>query len=66
MIPYLTFGVTINSVEQEEILYCMDCFSIHMILGNILQTYINTFLIDVSKFCKWISEDTKEGEGMAC
>lgn len=61
-IPCLTFGVTINSVEHEILLYCMDHFSIHEVLGNILQTYIDIFLIDVNRFCTWVTMDTAKGE----
>lgn len=61
-IPFLTFGVTINSVEYEDILYCMDYFSIHEVLGNILQIYINTFLIKVNGFCNWVTRDTAKEE----
>ena len=58
--PFLTFGVTINSEEQEYILYCMDYLSMDVVLGNILQIYIHTFLIDLGKFCMWIKMDTKK------
>ena len=61
-IPCLTFGVTINSKEQDNILYCMDYFSIHKILGDILQTYIDTFLIDIKNFCGWVKLDTDKEE----
>ena len=56
------YGVTINSVEYEDILYCMDYFSIHEVLGNILQIYINTFLIKVNGFCNWVTSDTAKEE----
>lgn len=38
----------------------MDYLSIHVIIGDILQTYINTFLIDISKFCAWVKTDTNK------
>lgn len=58
MAPFLTFGVTINNKAQEELLYCMDYLSAHVIIGDILQNYINTFLIDINKFCTWVKKDT--------
>ncbi|MCM1006330.1 MAG: metallophosphoesterase [Ruminococcus flavefaciens] len=61
-IPYLTFGVTTNNEKFDELLYCMDYFSIKQTLEEVISRYIDTFCIDIDKFCGWAKNTLQRGE----
>ena len=52
--PYLTFGVTTNSAEDDWLLYCMDFFDFKEVLDLIIEQYIQLFRIDIGEFCEWV------------
>lgn len=55
--PYLTFGVTISDVAYNDILYCMDYFSMNNLLGDILADYVKQFQINLEAFCQWAAKE---------
>lgn len=60
--PYITFGVTVNSDKFNPVLYCMDYFSINVMLEEIINTYIHIFKIDINKFCSWVQRELEKGD----
>ena len=60
-VPYLTFGVTINSGKYDILLYCMDFFNIKKTIDDAIGDFVNTYKIDVGMFCKW-AKKYKESE----
>lgn len=58
--PYITFGVTTNSEKFDELLYCMDYFSINEMLEDIINSYIKIFKINIGKFCDWYKKIERE------
>lgn len=64
-IPYLTFGVTTNNEKFDELLYCMDYFSIKQTLEEVISRYIDTFCIDIDKFCGWAKNILQQGESFS-
>ena len=61
-IPYITFGVTINKDKFDELLYCMDYFSIKESLEEIIEQYLEIFHIDIGGFCIWAKKYLEQGE----
>lgn len=61
-IPYITFGVTINNEKFDELLYCMDYFSIKESLEEIIEQYLEVFHIDIGEFCVWAKKYLEQGE----
>lgn len=61
-IPYITFGVTINNDKFDELLYCMDYFSIKESLEEIIEQYLELFHIDIGSFCTWAKKFLEKGE----
>lgn len=61
-IPFITFGVTINSDKFDNLLYCMDYFSIKESLEEIIEQYLDIFHIDISEFCIWAKKAVEQGE----
>lgn len=59
--PFLTFGVTTNNCKFDDLLYCMDYFSIEDTLGRILEQYIETFNINIDSFCNWARYSLETG-----
>ena len=57
--PYLSAGVAITSLEDEETLRFMNFCSIDKILGNEIQHAVNVFGISIEEFCTWIKETWK-------
>ena len=62
-VPYITFGVTINSNKLDKILYCMDYFSFDTMLQEVMDAYLKIFKIDVDRFCVWVKEQFKKEGG---
>ena len=52
--PLITFGVTTNNKKFDNLLYCMDYFSIRDTLDEILDEYTQVFRIDLDDFCNWV------------
>jgi len=61
-IPFITFGVTINNEKFDELLYCMDYFSIKETLEEIIEQYLDIFHIDINSFCIWAKKTLEKGE----
>lgn len=61
-IPYITFGVTTNNEKFDELLYCMDYFSIKQTLEEVIGRYIDIFCIDIDRFCIWAKNSLNQGE----
>lgn len=61
-VPFITFGVTINSEKFNPMLYCMDYFSINKMLEEIINTYIHIFRINISEFCSWAQKALERGD----
>lgn len=57
--PFITFGITINDASQAQLLQCMDYYHIDQYLGNILQKYIDLFMLDIDEFISWLKEQNK-------
>lgn len=60
-IPFLTFGVTINNDKYDDLLYCMDYFSIKETIEEIIEQYLDIFHIDINEFCKWAKKTLEQG-----
>lgn len=59
--PFITFGVTINDCKYESLLQCMDFYAMDRYIGNLLQRYLNVFMVDIDAFLNWLrSEDNME------
>lgn len=59
--PFITFGVTINDYKYESLLQCMDFYAMDRYIGNLLQRYLNVFMVDIDAFLNWLrSEDNME------
>lgn len=58
--PYITFGVTTNSKKFDNLLYCMDYFSINKTLGEMIEKYLQLFNISIEKFCAWAKNNLKD------
>lgn len=63
-IPFITFGVTINNEKFDDLLYCMDYFSIKETIEEIVEYYLEIFHIDMDSFCTW-AKKTLENRGNA-
>ena len=61
-IPYITFGVTINNSKFDDLLYCMDYFSIKETLEEIIEQYLDFFHIDIGDFCNWAKNYLEQGD----
>lgn len=61
-IPFITFGVTINNEKFDDLLYCMDYFSIKETLEEIIEQYLDIFHIDINGFCTWAKKTLEKGE----
>lgn len=61
-IPFVTFGVTINNEKFDDLLYCMDYFSIKETLEEIIEQYLDIFQIDINGFCTWAKKTLEKGE----
>lgn len=57
--PFITFGITINDASQAQRLQCMDYYHIDQYLGNILQKYIDLFMLDIDEFISWLKEQNR-------
>ncbi|MCH5325469.1 MAG: metallophosphoesterase [Eubacterium sp.] len=61
-IPFITFGVTINNDKFDDLLYCMDYFSIKETLEEIIEQYLELFCINIGDFCIWAKRYLEQGE----
>lgn len=52
--PFITFGVTTNNDRFDELLYCMDYFSIRDTIGEIIEQYLDLFNVNLDAFCTWL------------
>lgn len=59
-IPFITFGITTNSAKFDSLLYCMDYFSINIMLEELINSYIRIFQINTDKFCMWFKNELKK------
>lgn len=59
--PYITFGVTINSIEHEMLLQCMDFYGIDNFIGSLLYKYVSIFMLDIDKFLTWLKREDLQG-----
>lgn len=59
--PFITFGITTNSERFDNLLYCMDFFSINVMLEEVINSYVRIFKIDINKFCNWVKNEVKKG-----
>ena len=60
IVPYITFGVTINNHKFDRLLYCLDFYSINTILKNILDSYVSSYKVDIGKFCTWVRDQQRK------
>lgn len=58
--PYITFGVTTNSLDERRLLYCMDYFRIDVFLSRCIERYLDTFQMEMGGFVNWVRKETKE------
>lgn len=58
--PLITFGVTINHKEHEQLLQCMDFYGIDRYISNLLQRYTNVFMLNIDEFLTWLKIEDKQ------
>ena len=58
--PLLTFIILIYDEKYEDLLRCMDYFSISQYISDMLQQFMDTFGIEVDGFLKWIKNKDRE------
>lgn len=58
--PYITFGVTVSSIDHRNVLHCMDFYRIDEYISEFIQQYIRVFKVDMDKFVMWLKKDTLE------
>lgn len=58
--PLITFGVTINHSEHEQLLQCMDFYGIDGYISNLLQRYTNVFMLNIDEFLTWLKIEDKQ------
>lgn len=61
-VPLLTFGITINNGKFENMLYCLDYFSIKTTVEDAINEYVELFDINVKEFCSWAKNYLEVGE----
>lgn len=61
-VPLLTFGITINNRKFQDMLYCVDYFSLKTIIEEAINEYVELFDIDVIGFCNWAKNYLEVGE----
>lgn len=61
-VPYITFGVTTNDDKFDDLLYCMDYFSIKQTLEEVIEQYLELFCIDINQFCIWAKKALEQEE----
>lgn len=49
--PYITFGVTVDDHNNDNLLYLMDYYRMDTFFGDILKKYVRCFGIDMNEFC---------------
>lgn len=57
--PLLTFGVTINDLEYKKLLQCMDFYSVDQYISDLLQRYLNVFMLDLDIFISWLKSENR-------
>lgn len=59
--PLLAFCVIVNDNKYENLLRCMDFFSVDVFISDLLQLYLDTFMIETNEFLEWIKKEDKKG-----
>lgn len=57
--PFITFGVTINSLDYQWLLQCMDFCEIDKYLSLWIQRYCEVFKLDIDSFLSWVKKQDK-------
>ena len=57
--PFITFGVTINSSNHQWLLQCMDFCGIDKYLSLWIQRYCEVFKLDIDSFLNWLKKQDK-------
>lgn len=57
--PFITFGVTINSFDHQWLLQCMDFCGIDKYLSLWIQRYCEVFKLDIDSFLNWLKKQDK-------
>jgi len=60
-VPYITFGATINDDKFNNLLYCLDYFSIKEMLEELIEHYLDLFQINIDAFCSWAKKYLERG-----